>query len=637
MCGIVGISTFSSNLLERIKAATLTLYHRGPDDQGVWVCPKSDVAFGHRRLSIVDVSAGGHQPMVSKSGRYTIAFNGEIYNYIDLKVLLEKDHKSITWVGNSDTEVLLMAIDSWGLNAVLEKITGMFAFALYDQLRETIHLVRDRMGEKPIYYGVFNNEFIFASELKALKALSGPLDIDRDALAEYMMFGYVPAPKSIYQNIKKLSAACFISYDIKTKELGAQKEYWNLHNKELRNLPNIHGEEKSQLDSLEKVLVQAVSEQMVADVPLGAFLSGGVDSSLITALMQSQSSMPVRTFTIGFEEAEFDESQYAAAVARHIGTNHTELKVTAADAESVIPDLPDIYDEPFADTSQIPTFLVSRLTRQYVKVALSGDGGDEVFCGYSRYQITSKLWNKKSRLPNSICKALSSSISLLAPNTWDALFSPLPSNLRTTINGRRLHQVSKMGAASSLQEMYIRLMSRWQEDDNLVKGGKVNLHQFMVNDQTLKGENSLRLWDLKYYLPDDILTKVDRASMSVGLETRAPFLNHKVVEMALQLPRSLLISDGVGKWALRTILDKYVPRRLIERPKAGFEIPLAKWLRGPLKEWAEALLDHSKLKQEGFLNADLVSKYWSQHQSGKWDRGMYLWNVLMFEAWLKKQ
>lgn len=612
------------------------LSHRGPDDQGTWVDEERGVALGHRRLSILDLSPQGHQPMASASGRYVIAFNGEIYNFGQLRDELTTAEVAPQWRGHSDTEILLGAFEAWGVEATLKRTVGMFAIALWDRKARTLTLARDRIGEKPLYYGVVRGQFIFGSELKAIRAIAdGSLQINRDVLAEFMRFGYIPSPQCIYDGIKKLLPGHVLTV-CSVSNIEEPRPYWALdtheHAQFSARLANCDDAEAA--DIVHERLRDAVGLQMVSDVPLGAFLSGGVDSSTVVALMQSQCSRRVKTYTIGFNESTFDEAPYAKAVAQHLGTDHTELYVTAKDAASVIPELPSIYDEPFADSSQIPTTLVSRLTRQHVTVSLSGDGGDELFVGYPRYPLTAALWHRVNGLPIWFRIAVATMLRGPSPSGWDRLLGFLPASKHQLFNGRRIHRLAQLMTTRSIGEMYVRLMSQWQPEERLVLGTTGAYPGQISWPQTDNPIEAMRRWDVSQYLVDDLLVKVDRASMSASLESRAPLLDHRVVEAAFALPQRMLLRDGVGKWVLRRVLDRYVPRELIERPKAGFSIPLGDWLRGPLRDWAGDLLN-SDMFNQGFLDAEKVSLLWRQHQSGGFDRSAYLWNVLIFQAWLK--
>ncbi len=645
MCGVVGFIT-SKNLVTSalITEMASTLAHRGPDDSGYWLDQDVGIALGHRRLSIVDLSPNGHQPMRSRCGRYVMAFNGEVYNFQDIRKELDarSESGSRSWRGHSDTEVMLAAISTWGFDKALQKFSGMFAFALWDRQERTLHLVRDRLGEKPLYYGEIGGSFVFGSELKALRAFpNSGLEIDRDALAGLLQFQYIPSPCSIYRGIRKLEPGALLSVHVTqtgTFTCSAPKRYWSIDPIESTERRPDEGRLVDELDSL---LRDSVKRQMISDVPLGAFLSGGIDSSTIVALMQAQSARPVRTFTIGFQEEGFNEAHYAKAVARHLGTDHTEFYVTPREAAAVIPRLPEIYDEPFADSSQIPTFLVSRLTRQHVTVSLSGDGGDELFGGYPRYLFGEALWNRIRPLPQWSRHVISRTIAGLSAQSWDRLLRyTVPAGLRSTVTGHRLHRLAELLKSEGFSDMYVRLVSLWQYADSIVLGAGTD-RECRGNDARAAGErtclNQMRRFDIEQYLPDDLLVKVDRASMSVGLESRAPMLDHRLVEFAWKLPRDMLLRDGQGKWILRQVLDRYVPRRLVDRPKAGFGIPISQWLRRDLREWAEHLLDEQTIRKQGFLDPVPVRRMWEQHLSGRHDRHVYLWNVLMFQAWLEAQ
>ena len=650
MCGVVGFITpkypIGSELVTRMTRA---LAHRGPDDEGYWLDEGAGIALGHRRLSIVDLSPQGHQPMLSSCGRYVIAFNGEVYNFLEIREKLDSSMASgsIPWRGHSDTEVMLAAISAWGFERALREFSGMFALALWDRQERILHLARDRLGEKPLYYGEIGRSFVFASELKALRMFpDARLEIDREALADLLRFQYIPSPRSIYRSIRKLEPGGMLS--VRVTQPGAfssntPQKYWSLDQAagDSKNWRDDFSDEASAVRQLDVLLRDSVRRQLVSDVPLGAFLSGGIDSSMIVALMQAQSSRAVRTFTIGFREEGFDEAPYARAVAAHLGTDHTEFYVTPAEAAAVIPKLPEIYDEPFADSSQIPTILLSRLTRQHVTVSLSGDGGDELFAGYPRYDFGESLWKQIRRLPRWSRRAASVSITALSAHSWDRIFRcVVPGRLRSTVTGHRLHRFVQLLESKHFGEMYMRLVSMWQHAETLVRGLPVNAERAgreIENRDDYPFLNSMRLFDIKQYLPDDLLVKVDRASMSVGLEVRAPMLDHRLVEFAWKLPRKLLVRNGEHKWLLRRVLDKYVPKEFVERPKAGFGIPLARWLRGELRDWAEDLLDERSIRAQEFLDPRPVKRMWVEHQSGKHDRNACLWNVLMFQAWLKVQ
>ena len=652
MCGFTGFlipPTSSKDDLEAIATRmALAIAHRGPDDAGAWADAEAGVALGHRRLAIVDLSAAGHQPMASASGRYVMAYNGEIYNHLDLRQDLANSHP---WRGHSDTETLLAGFEAWGVEATLRRAVGMFAVALWDKAERKLTLARDRMGEKPLFYGWVRGAFVFGSELKALRAypeFNNP--VNRDALALYLQHGAVPAPYSIYQDIHKLPPAGLLTLDAAGLATRAVKltPYWQFTEAAQRGLANpIHSEAEA-LSALETTLREAVALQAVADVPLGAFLSGGVDSSAIVALMQAQSARPVQTFTVGFDEAGFDESPHALAVAQHLGTEHHALHVGAADARAVIPLLASMYDEPFADSSQIPTHWVSQAARQHVTVALSGDAGDELFGGYNRYFWGQRIWSRLGWMPPALRHALGAGITQLPVPAWDALgrtvSRALPGTQGVARLGDKAHKLAhRLKTVNSLDDLYRSLVTEWPQGTDLVLGAQ-RLPTALSDESlanalargVLEPEHRMMLWDSVTYLPDDILQKVDRAAMSVSLETRVPFLDHRVVELAWRLPLHMKIRGNEGKWALRQVLYKYVPRELIERPKAGFGIPVGQWLRGPLRDWAEALLDESRLAQEGYLQPAPIRRAWQEHLSGQHDWAARLWAVLMFQAWLQE-
>jgi len=638
MCGVAGLinAPAGTDLASAARRMADCLVHRGPDDYGVWLDLNHGVALAHRRLSIIDLSPQGHQPMSSAGGRYVLAFNGEIYNFADIREELQGRGLAPKWRGHSDTEVLLAAIEAWGFESALTRSVGMFAIALWDRETATLSLARDRLGEKPLYYGSTPQGFAFASELKAIRSLGhGLLALDPTSIAEFMRFGYVPGARSIYSGLAKLPPGHIVH--LAADGLVSQPHpFWQLESKTVSELrEQLEGADDSQLiEALHDRLRDAVRLQMMSDVPLGAFLSGGVDSSAVVALMQAQSQRQVRTFTIGFHEKAFDEAPYARAVARHLGTEHTELYVSADDALAIIPSLPLIYDEPFADSSQIPTTLVSQLTRRHVTVSLSGDGGDELFAGYPRYNLTAKLWNRVDRFPVALRRIFSAGLRSASPKSWDRLVTLLPGAQGGSINGRRMHRLAQLLGARSHGEMYVRLMSQWLPEDGLVlgeAGSRTHVHRWLARGTPTE---QMRYWDVGQYLPDDLLVKVDRASMSNSLETRAPMLDHRVVELAFALPPHILERGGQAKWILRRVLDRYVPRELIERPKAGFAVPLAQWLRGPLLDWASDLLDSATMSRQGLLDTSKVAVMWQEHLSGRFDRSSHLWTVLMFQAWL---
>jgi asparagine synthase (glutamine-hydrolysing) len=649
MCGIAGFINLKQRDVsprECLKAMTASLVHRGPDDEGYWFDGEAGVAFGHRRLAIVDLTATGHQPMVSASGRFRLCYNGEIYNFLELRATLESSgHK---FRGHSDTEVMLAAFDEWGVERAVKAFVGMFAFALWDERERLLHLVRDRVGEKPLYYGWAGDVFLFGSELKALRAHKGWMgEIDRDALALYMRYNYVPVPHSIYRGIRKQIPGTILTLKVKGLEAGASPKevvYWSaVETAEKGIADSFDGTDAEAVEALDALLRDSVKGQMVADVPVGAFLSGGIDSSAVVALMQAESARPVKTFTIGFREAEYNEAAYAKRVASHFGTEHTELYLQPEDALAVIPKLPAIYDEPFSDSSQIPTFIVAQLARSSMTVCLSGDAGDELFGGYRRYVQGESLWNKISLLPLPLRRALGGVIAKTPAPTLNLLFSGLGAKLdphggRSSI-GDKMHTVAGLMNASSSSEFYQYLVSQWKEPCALVLDSSEASLSPMTPAYARKVTNiaqRMMLIDMVSYLADDILVKVDRASMAVSLQNRVPFLDHRVVEFALRLPLRMKVRDGKGKWLLRQVLSRYLPAELIERPKMGFSLPLDHWLRAPLRDWAESLLDERRLRDEGFFDPAPIRRMWAEHLSGRRDRQYYIWAVLMFEAWLER-
>ncbi len=617
-----------------------TLITRGPDDSGSWCEPATGVAFGFRRLSIIDLSAEGHQPMHSADGRYTIVFNGEIYNFEELRrELAAAGHR---FRGHSDTEVLLAAFLQWGVEAAIRRVNGMLAIALWDSANRELWLMRDRMGKKPLYYGWCGSTFLFGSELKALAAHPDfSADIDRDALGQFMHFGYVPGPLSIYKGIRKLPAASLLRVSSRDMREPEPRPYWSALEAALageRNPLTVSVDEAT--EELDRLLRDAVGIRMISDVPLGAFLSGGIDSSVVVALMQAQSAKPVRTFSIGFQEAEFNEAVHAKRVANWLGTDHTEFYVSPQAALDVIPQLPSIYDEPFADSSQVPTYLVSRLARQHVTVALSGDGGDEIFGGYTRYLWAERIWKSMRWIPRPI-RALCAGVMRKGSTPLAACIraaSPvLPRGLRFQNPADKLQKAAELLSLRSRKQIYNRLISHWKDPQQVVPGS--NLPAALIDDpasaQLQSFVHQMMYIDTISYLPDDILVKVDRASMAVSLEARAPLLDFRIFEFSWRLPLEMQIRGGVGKWLLRRVLDRYVPADLIDRPKMGFGVPIGAWLRGPLRDWAEALLDERRLRSESFFDVAEIRKKWTEHVQGKREWQYYLWDVLMFEAWLE--
>lgn len=654
MCGFTGFlgaAPFQAGGEYKAVLTRMTdaIHHRGPDDAGYWADADHGIALGHRRLSIIDLSPAGHQPMHSSAGRYVFAFNGEIYNHLEIRHELEAAGSAPAWRGRSDTETLLAGFEAWGIQATIERSVGMFAFAVWDRQTRSLVLGRDRIGEKPLYYGWQGRGnravFVFGSELKALRAHPAfEHAIDRGALCLQMRHSYVPAPYSIYRGIAKLAPGCLLTMSTAQPEPKVQA-YWSRERHLAAGAATpFTGTATEAVQQLEILLKQAVKAQMIADVPLGAFLSGGVDSSTIVALMQAQSSRPIRTFSIGFHEPAYNEAQYAKAVARHLGTDHTELYVSAGQARAVIPKLQTMYDEPFSDSSQLPTYLVSQLARQHVTVSLSGDAGDELFCGYSRYQFAASLWHSITAGPLPLRRLAAKGINAISVDAWNKMAKVLkpcmPRSLRFANTGDKLHKGAQVITCATLDALYLGLVSHWDDPASLVIGGAeppTALRSSAPALSGLDGIGRMMALDLLTYLPDDILVKVDRAAMSVALETRVPFLDHRVVEFALGLPQSMKLKDGVSKWALREVLYKYVPKSLIERPKMGFGVPVGDWLRGPLRDWSESLLDASRLRSEGFFDPAQVRSKWEEHLSGQRNWQYHLWDVLMFQAWHEAQ
>ena len=648
MCGFAGFLSAQPGGCEELEAVATcmanAIAHRGPDDAGAWADAQAGIVLGHRRLSIIDLSPAGHQPMASGCGRFVLAFNGEIYNHLGMRAELEEKGDS-PWRGHSDTETLLAGFKAWGIQGTLERSVGMFAMAIWDRQTNILTLARDRIGEKPLYYGWqgsgSSEVFLFGSELKALRAHPAfGAEIDRGALSLLLRHNYIPAPYSIYKGIAKLNPGCLLTVSLDHRE-PMMTTYWSGAKVAETGVGNAFAGSATQaVDALEILLKDAVRQQMMADVPLGAFLSGGVDSSTVVALMQAQSSRPVKTFTIGFNEEAYNEAVHAKSVARHLGTDHTELYVTPEQAMAVIPRLPALYDEPFSDSSQIPTFLVSQLARQHVTVSLSGDAGDELFCGYNRYQMTARRWQKLAVLPVPLRKLMAQGVKSVSPQVWDRVTAVLPRSVRGANIGDKLHKGANVLASESVDALYRGLVSHWDDPASVVIGGLEPATLLTGNAPDLPAldevERMMAL-DMLTYLPDDILVKVDRASMGVSLESRVPFLDHRVVEFAWQLPLDMKLRDGQTKWALRQVLYRHVPKELVERPKMGFGVPLHDWLRGPLRDWAEALLDQARLEREGYFHPAPIRQKWAEHLSGQRNWAYHLWDVLMFQAWLEEQ
>ncbi len=648
MCGITGLfdpgRTSTDDLGQRVESMARTLAHRGPDDSGVWLDDDRRVAFGHRRLAVVDLRPTGHQPMVSGDGRWVLAYNGEIYNFAALRRRLEG--VGAEFRGGSDTEVLLAAIEFWGLAEALDAAEGMFALAVWDRARGELHLARDRFGEKPLYYGWVGRRLAFASELKAFRELPefAP-ELDRSSVALYLRHNCIPGARTIFCGVHQLLPGHSVSFgaDAGRGSDGEPRAYWSARTavEDARGRP-LTGPVDELTDLTELTLSRAVADRMVADVPVGAFLSGGIDSSLVVALMQAHSDRPVQTFTVGFADRSFDESTEAAAVAAHLGTDHTPIRVTDADVVDVIPRLPDIWDEPFADVSQIPVLLVSELARTKVTVSLSGDGGDELFAGYNRHAWLERLWRRAAVVPAPVRTRVGSLIEGLPPRLVDGAASAtalLPAKARTRNPATKLAKVGKVLAAASPEDAYLALVSHWTRPEELVLGSEVQ--GSIASDPStwpaLSGITEQMLWlDLVGYLPDDILTKVDRAAMSVSLETRVPFLDRSVFDLAWRLPLDAKLRDGTTKWILRQVLYRHVPQSMVDRPKMGFGLPIGPWLRGPLRPWAEDLLAEQRLRRQGLLDPVPIRRAWQLHLSGRQDLAYELWDILMLQAWIDR-
>lgn len=647
MCGIAGFwnpDRGSHDPRDVLQRMTDVIFHRGPDDQQTYSDDEAGLGLGFRRLSIIDLSPDGRQPMTSASGRYVMVFNGEVYNYESLRPELLESGASFR--GHSDTEVILAAVEAWGLNESLQRFNGMFAIALWDRRDRRLHLVRDRMGIKPLYYGRVGGSLVFGSDLASFREYPGwHGGIDRGALCLFLRHGYVPGPHSIYAGVRKLPAGHLLEVVDLAAELPDTSPWWSVRGAVERGLENpFTGTATEAVVELEDLLGQAVRDRMVADVPLGAFLSGGVDSSTVVALMQAGHGSAVKTFSIGFEDPEFDEAAYARDVARHLGTDHTDLYVSPQDCLDVIPELPGMFSEPFADSSQIPTYLVSKLARSQVTVSLSGDGGDELFAGYHNYAFGASLWKRAGAFPPWLRSTGATVIKGIPTGVWDrflGLAGSFDSGGRAfEINGDRLHKLADVVRHRDFQAMYRSLVSAWRNPGSLVVGANEPDYALMgpgtaspIDDPV----QSMMYWDMMTYLPDDILTKVDRASMAVSLEARVPLLDHRVVEFAWRLPLDYKQRAGRAKWVLRQVLDRHVPGSLIDRPKRGFGVPLSSWLRGPLRDWAESLLAADRLSSEGYLKPRVVRRAWDDFVTGKRQWQTSLWAVLMFQAWLDHQ
>lgn len=643
MCGFAGTLTAAGlsrrELADHACRMIAPLAHRGPDDSGIWADEQAGVAFGFRRLAILDLSPNGHQPMWSPSRRFVMVFNGEVYNYKQLRRELEQH--GYRFRGHSDSEVILAGFERWGIRAAVGRFVGMFAIAVWDAQRRELSLVRDRLGKKPLYVYSEPGLITFGSELKAL--LAGPSfdrSIDRAALASYFRYLYVPAPQSIFARAIKLPAAHILTVSDPRSSLPAPKPYWSLADVAARGLARpFSGSEADAVDELDALLMDAVECRMHSDVPLGALLSGGVDSSTVVALMQAASHRPVKTYTIGFAEEEFDEAAHAARVAQHLGTDHTQLLLTGDDAHALIPRLPEVFDEPLADPSQLPTLLVSQLARQHVTVALSGDGGDELFGGYNRYVYGGRVLPRVIRVPRAVRRGVAAGIRSVRPQAWDrlsGLTAALLPGLPKQRFGERIHKLGNLMSADSVGDMYRSLLSAWQQPDGLVLDGRAvedRNRRILDGSEPANLLDRMMLADQTIYLPDDLLAKLDRASMAVSLEVRAPLLDHRVVEFSWRLPRSLKLRGEQGKWILRQVLYRRVPRGIIERPKMGFSVPIGRWLRGPLRKWADGLLSRDELGRSGLLDPAPVHRAWRDLQEGRSPAGPALWAVIMFQAW----
>ena len=652
MCGIAGLLSSAGDGERIVEPMIDSIVHRGPDDRGVWSDIAAGVVLGHRRLSIVDLSPLGHQPMESADGRYVLVYNGEIYNHAEMRAELDaatgRSGNAIHWRGHSDTETLLECIAAWGLEASLTRAAGMFALALWDRRERRLFLARDRFGEKPLYYGWVGGDFVFASELKAIRRHPRfDNNVSRAALRTFASRGYVAAPHSIYENIFKLEPGCILAASAEASRTplavapipGAGGEavrverYWSYREVVEAGLADPIASEAEALERLEEALATAIAGQSVADVPVGAFLSGGIDSSTVVALYRKYSPGVVRTFSIGFEDAAFNEAEHAKEVARHFGTEHHERYVSVGEMQSVIPRLPTMYDEPFADASQVPTYLVSEFAREQVTVALSGDGGDELFGGYTRHIDAPRLWSLLGRMPSPVRRTVGGGLGKLPPKFWNQVFSAVPGGRRPYFGSKVQRGLRVMARARNLEDVYSNFVDDWGGDGSPVLNAPANDVQEALLAPGAPDAVRLMYRDAVSYLPDDILCKVDRAAMSVSLETRVPFLDHKVAEVAARIPVSMKVRGGKGKHILRQLLYRNAPRELFERPKAGFAVPLAEWLRGPLRPWAEALIEPDRVRSQGYFDAAAVQQKWQQHLRGDRDESQALWSMLMFQAW----
>lgn len=651
MCGIAGIVATHCGAEERealVRRMIAPLHHRGPDAEGIWNSANAPIALAHRRLAIQDLSPNGQQPMVSASGRFYIVFNGEIYNFKELRNALETE--GAAFKGGSDTEVMLAAFEHWGIEPAVKRFVGMFAFALFDQHTRTLHLCRDRMGEKPLYYGWVDGNLVFASELKAIQAMTRqPLPIEQRAITSYLRFGYIPTPYSIYQNIFKLPPATIFGIGVDQclkpanySPLAAvssvsPQHYWNLHDVARAGAANQLTDDDEAINELDALLKNAIKDQCIADVPIGAFLSGGVDSTTVAAIMQSVNAKPINTFTIGFKEKQFDEAPYARAIAAHLGTTHEELYISADDCLSVVPEIPHWWDEPFADSSQIPALLVARMAKRHVTVCLSGDGGDELFCGYNRYISTEQIWSRLKSAPASVRNMAAAIIESVSSTNYDrgyALLKKLSGDTKTQANiGAKAHKLAEILRLDDPVAAYKFLLSYWQNPHAITGCGELDtILDLEPNPDLGPLSHNAMYWDQQGYLVDDNLVKGDRSSMAASLEARLPLLDHRIAEFSWRCPAPMRQRDNQSKWLLRQVLYRYVPKNLIERPKMGFSVPVAQWLRGPLSTWAADLIHSDALAACG-LAAAPIQRAWHEHSSGSKDNAHKLWTVLMLLAW----
>ena len=647
MCGVAGFlmdskSSSSVNFDLITKKMTDSIKHRGPNDSGCWNNPSEGIALGHRRLSILDLSDAGHQPMESSNGRYVIAFNGEIYNHLQIRSDIEKNNGNISWRGHSDTETILSAFETFGIQESLEKFVGMFAFSLWDKKNKILTLARDRLGEKPMYYGWQNiangRVFLFGSELKALKSFPDiDLRVDRGSLSLFLKHAYVPNPYSIYENIFSLEPGQFLQVSL-TNKMTKTVNYWEASEIIKKgSFEEYKGTPKEAVKDLKNLLRHTIKSQMISDVPLGAFLSGGIDSSTVVSIMQEQADIPVKTFTIGFNEKGFDEAKYAKSIANHLGTDHTELYISANDAIKVIPDMHSIYCEPFADSTQIPNFIVSRLANNDVTVALSGDGGDELFGGYSRYNHIDNIWKKINYFPLSTRNLISKILTY--PLQEKSIYSRYKSKTLTNLS-KRIISGTNLINSETIDKLYLHVITQIPFSEDVVHDGylkETKLDDLKPSFGDISNIEKMMATDTINYLPDDILTKVDRAAMRTSLETRVPFLDHNIVEFAWRLPISYKVKEGESKWPLQQILKDFLPESLTKREKMGFSVPIHEWIRGPLSEWCEELLNKDRLKSEGFFDEEIVCNKWKEHLFGKKNNITFLWPILMFQSWLENQ